>query len=230
MAAGRRQRILACYRARVDALPKTRTSPRKRCRWVPADDRGYARYHDREWGRPVRRDRRLFELLILEGAQAGLSWATILRKRAHYRRAFADFDLRRVARFGLRRQAQLLRDPGIVRNRLKVAAAVGNARAFLAVQREFGSLSRYLWAFAGGLPRVNRPRRGSIAPRSPLSDALSQDLRRRGFRFVGSTITYAFLQACGVVNDHERGCFLCPPPARPRPSGQVPVAARPAPS
>jgi DNA-3-methyladenine glycosylase I len=162
----------------------------------------------------VRRDRRLFELLILEGAQAGLSWATILRKRANYRRAFAGFDPRRVARFGPRRAAQLLRDPGIVRNRLKVAAAIGNARAFLAIQSEFGSFSRYLWRFAGGHPRVNRPRRGCIASRSTLSDALSQDLVRRGFRFVGSTITYAFLQACGVVNDHERGCFLCPPALR----------------
>ena len=194
----------------------------RRCRWVPAGDAGYARYHDREWGRPVRRDRRLFELLILEGAQAGLSWSTILRKRANYRRAFAGFEPQRVARFDARRRARLLLDPGIVRNRFKIAAAVGNARAFLAVQREFGSFSRYLWSFTGGQPQVNRPRPGATAPRSALSDALSQDLVRRGFRFVGSTIIYAFLQATGVVNDHDRGCFLCPPMRRVRRPGKHP--------
>ena len=155
-------------------------------------------------------DRRLFEMLTLEGAQAGLSWAIILRKRAGYRRAFARFDPRSVARFDARRRARLRNDVGIVRNRAKIDATVGNARAFLAVQREFGSFDRYLWSFAGGRPLVNRPRE-DIPARTALSDALSRDLRRRGFRFVGSTIIYAFLQAVGVVNDHARRCFLCPP-------------------
>jgi DNA-3-methyladenine glycosylase I len=172
------------------------------------------RYHDEEWGRPVHDDRRLFEMLTLEGAQAGLSWATILRKRAGYRGAFANFDVRRVARFDARRRAALRRDTAIVRNRLKIDSTVSNARAFIAVQREFGSFDRYLWSFVGGRPHVNRPRRGTVPARSPLSDALSRDLVRRGFRFVGSTIIYAFLQAVGVVNDHTRECFLCPPARR----------------
>ncbi len=168
------------------------------------------RYHDEEWGRPVHDDRRLFEMLTLEGAQAGLSWSTILRKRAGYRRAFANFNVQRVARFDARRRAALLRDSTIVRNRLKIDSTVSNARAFLRVQREFGSFDRYLWAFAGGRTHLNRPRRGTVPARSELSDALSRDLARRGFRFVGSTIIYAFLQAVGVVNDHTRDCFLCP--------------------
>jgi DNA-3-methyladenine glycosylase I len=165
----------------------------------------------------VHDDRRLFEMLILEGAQAGLSWSTILRKRAGYRRAFANFDPRRVARFDARRRAALRRDSGIVRNRLKIEAAVGNARAFLAVQREFGSFDRYLWSFVGGRPQVNRPRSGRVPARTPLSDALSRDLVRRGFRFAGTTIVYAFMQAVGVVNDHVRECFLCPPHTSPVP-------------
>lgn len=181
-------------------------------------DADYVHYHDAEWGRPVHDDRRLFEMLTLEGAQAGLSWSTILRKRAGYRRAFANFDVRKVARFDARHRAQLRRDPGIVRNRLKIDSTIGNARAFLAVQREFGSFDRYLWSFAGDKPLVNRPRPGSVPPRTTLSDALSKDLSRRGFRFVGSTIVYAFLQAVGVVNDHARGCFRCPP-RRPGSSG-----------
>jgi len=184
----------------------------RRCRWATGADADYVRYHDREWGRPQHRDRRLFELLILEGAQAGLSWATILRKRAGYRRAFARFDPRLVARFDARRRAALARDPGIVRNRLKIDSTVSNARAFLAVQREFGSFNRYLWSFVDGRPLVNRPRPGAVPARTPLSDRLSKDLRARGFRFVGSTIVYAYLQAVGVVNDHARGCYLCPPP------------------
>ena len=150
-------------------------------------------------------------MLTLEGAQAGLSWSTILRKRAGYRRAFANFDPRRVARFDARRRAALLKDPGIVRNRLKVDSTVTNARAFLAVRREFGSFDRYLWSFVAGAPIVNRPRPGDVPARTPLSDRVSRDLGKRGFRFVGSTIVYAFLQAVGVVNDHARGCFLCPP-------------------
>ncbi len=183
----------------------------KRCRWVPPGDALYVRYHDREWGRPQHRDRRLFELLVLEGAQAGLSWSTILHKRAGYRRAFAGFDPRKVARFGATERARLMRDAGIVRNRLKIESTVTNARAFLEVQREFGSFNRYLWAFVGGHPRVNRPGRGGVPARTELSDRISKDLLERGFRFVGSTIVYAYLQAVGVVNDHSRGCFLCPP-------------------
>jgi DNA-3-methyladenine glycosylase I len=165
------------------------------------------RYHDEEWGRPVHDDRRLFEMLTLEGAQAGLSWSTILRKRAGYRRAFARFDPRRVARFDARRRAALLRDSGIVRNRLKIDSTVTNARAFLAVQREFGSFDRYLWSFVGGLPVVTRRRGAGLPARSALSDRISRDLARRGFRFVGTTIVYAYLQAVGVVDDHARACF-----------------------
>ena len=169
------------------------------------------RYHDEEWGRPVHDDRLLFEMLILEGAQAGLSWAIVLRKRAGYRRAFADFDPRKVARIDARRRAALRRDPSIVRNRLKIEATVTNAVAFLAVQREFGSFERYLWSFVGGRP-VLRGQRGTPA-RTALSDQISKDLIRRGFRFVGSTIIYAYLQAVGVVNDHARSCFLHERPA-----------------
>ena len=194
--------------------PRSRT-PRPRCHWAQAGDAESRRYHDREWGRPVHDDRRLFEMLTLEGAQAGLSWATILRKRAGYRRAFADFDPRRVARFDARRRAALLRDPGIVRNRLKIESTVSNARAFLAVQREFGSFARYLWSFVPGRrPLITRPRPGEVPASTPLSDRISKDLRQRGFRFVGSTIVYAYLQAVGVVNDHARGCYLCPPARR----------------
>ena len=152
-------------------------------------------------------DRRLFEMLILEGAQAGLSWSTILRKRAGYRRAFARFAPRRVARFDARRRAALMRDPGIVRNRLKIDATVTNARAFLAVQREFGSFDRYLWAFVAGKAVITRRRGGRFPARTALSDRISRDLARRGFRFVGTTIIYAYLQAVGVVDDHSRDCF-----------------------
>jgi DNA-3-methyladenine glycosylase I len=165
-------------------------------------------YHDREWGRPVHDDRRLFEFLVLEGAQAGLSWSTILAKRAAYRRAFARFDPRRVARFGAADLRRLLRDAGIVRNRLKIRSAVVNARAFLAVQREFGSFDRFVWRFVGRRPARGRPRHvREIPARTPASDALSRELRRRGFTFVGSTICYAFMQAVGLVDDHVRGCF-----------------------
>jgi DNA-3-methyladenine glycosylase I len=166
------------------------------------------RYHDEEWGRPSHDDRHLFEMLILEGAQAGLSWSTILHKRAGYRKAFAGFVPRTVARFDARRRAALMRDAAIVRNRLKIASAVTNARAFLAVQREFGSFDRYLWAFVGDRPVV-RHRKGSKVPaRTALSDRISSDLAQRGFRFVGTTIVYAYLQAVGVVDDHSRDCFL----------------------
>jgi DNA-3-methyladenine glycosylase I len=165
-------------------------------------------YHDREWGTPAHDDRVLFEFLILEGAQAGLSWSTILRKRDAYRRAYRDFDPARVARFDARAQARLLADPGIVRNAGKIAWSVRNAKAFRAVQREFGSFDAYLWAFVDGKPLVNRPRTGTDVPaRTELSDRLSADLRRREFGFVGSTICYAFLQAVGVVDDHVVTCF-----------------------
>jgi DNA-3-methyladenine glycosylase I len=188
----------------------SRRRARRRCPWAQgSSDAGMIRYHDAEWGRPVHDERRLFEMLTLEGAQAGLSWSTILRKRAGYRRAFERFNPRRVARFDARRRAALRRDPGIVRNRLKIESTVSNARAFLEVQREFGSFDRYLWSFVAGRPRVNRPRR-KLAARTALSDRLARDLARRGFRFVGSTIVYAFLQAVGVVNDHTQGCFRCP--------------------
>ena len=172
-------------------------------------DAEYIRYHDKEWGRAVHDDRLLFEMLTLEGAQAGLSWLTILRKRANYQKAFAGFDPGKVARFSSARKARLLLNPGIVRNRLKIDSTVSNARAFLAVQREFGSFDRYLWAFVEGHPVLNRRRSNQPLPaRTDLSDRISKDLRNRGFRFVGTTIIYAYLQAVGVVNDHMRGCFL----------------------
>ncbi len=179
---------------------------RQRCGW--AKDDLMIEYHDREWGVPVHDDRLLFEFLILEGAQAGLSWSTILRKRPAYRAAFDGFDPRKVARYSEARMAKLLANDGIVRNRLKIASAVCNAKAFLAVQKEFGSFDRYLWDFAGGKPLQNRPRRIEDVPaRTDLSDALSKDLKRRGFRFVGSTICYAFMQAVGIVNDHVADCY-----------------------
>jgi DNA-3-methyladenine glycosylase I len=180
---------------------------RQRCTWC-AGNTLQIEYHDREWGVPVHDDRKLFEFLVLEGAQAGLSWDTILRKRQNYRRAFAGFDPRKVARFGTRERAALMKNPGIVRNRLKIAAAVTNARAFLAVQRDCGSFDRYIWRFVGGRPITNRWRRHGETPASTAeSDAMSRDLKRRGFRFVGSTICYAFMQATGMVNDHLVTCF-----------------------
>lgn len=165
-------------------------------------------YHDSEWGVPQHDDRILFEFLVLEGAQAGLSWETILKKREHYRRVYDGFDPARVARYGAGKQAALLSDPGIVRNRLKVAAAVTNARAFRKVQEEFGSFDAYVWRFVGGRPKVSRRRTlKEIPARTPESDALSKDLKRRGFTFVGSTIVYAFMQAVGMANDHVVNCF-----------------------
>ena len=166
-----------------------------------------AHYHDEEWGVPLHDDRELFEFLILEGAQAGLSWETILRKRENYRRAFEGFDAAKIARYGQRKVRRLLADPGIVRNRLKIAAAIANARAFMAVRREFGSFDRYAWSFVGGRPRINTWRKGQPVPcTSAESDALSKDLKKRGFRFVGSTICYSFMQAVGMVNDHIVEC------------------------
>jgi len=164
-------------------------------------------YHDREWGVPTRDDRRLFEFLILEGAQAGLSWETILNKRERYREVFAEFDPEKVARFTPARIEKLLLDPGIVRNRLKVAGTVKNAKAFLAVQREFGSFAKYVWPFVGDRPIVNTVRKpGDVPATTAISDALAKDLKKRGFTFVGSTIVYAFMQAVGMVDDHLTGC------------------------
>jgi len=178
----------------------------QRCSW-PSTELDIA-YHDREWGVPVHDDRVLFEFLILEGAQAGLSWSTILKKRANYRRAFARFDPKKVARFTSVNVRKLMKDEGIVRNRLKIESTVTNARAFLAVQKEFGSFDRYVWGFVGGKPLQNS-RKGmkDIPARTAESDTLSKDLKRRGFRFVGSTICYAFMQAVGMVNDHLVGCY-----------------------
>jgi DNA-3-methyladenine glycosylase I len=181
-------------------------------------------YHDREWGVPVRDDRALFELLLLEGAQAGLSWQTVLRRREEYRRAFAGFDPARVARFDAEAVGRLLADPGIVRHRLKVEGAVRNARAFLEVQAAHGSFAAFAWEQVGGRPRQNAwARAGQVPARTPASDALSRALRRRGFTFVGPTICYAFMQAAGMVNDHERTCFRHADVARlagPRPPGR----------
>jgi DNA-3-methyladenine glycosylase I len=180
----------------------------KRCEWVVGADALYLEYHDREWGAPSHDDRHLFEMLVLEGAQAGLSWSTILRKRAGYRRAFADFDPAKVARFNARSVERLLADPGIVRNRAKVESAVTNAKRALDVQREFGSLDAFLWSFVGGRPIVNGWRKLSEIPtETDESRAMSKDLKRRGFRFVGPTVCYAFMQAVGLVNDHEGDCF-----------------------
>jgi DNA-3-methyladenine glycosylase I len=180
---------------------------RRRCAWC-GDDPLYRRYHDEEWGVPVHDDRRLFEFLLLEGAQAGLSWITILRKRENYRRAFAGFDPQRVARFTPRRVERLLQDAGIVRNRLKIEGAVASARAYLKVQVEIGSFADYIWGFTAGTTIQNRWRTLAELPaQTPESQRMSRDLRRRGFKFVGPTICYAFMQAVGMVNDHEVGCF-----------------------
>jgi DNA-3-methyladenine glycosylase I len=179
----------------------------KRCAWA-GNDPLYQAYHDREWGVPVHDDRTLFEFLVLEGAQAGLSWITILRKRDNYRRAFDNFDPEKVARYTDRKIASLLAEPGIVRNRLKIASALTNARAFLKVQREFGSFDRYMWRFVEGQPIQNaRKTLKDIPATTKESDAMSRDLRQRGFRFVGSTICYAHMQAVGMVNDHVVDCF-----------------------
>ena len=189
-------------------------APLKRCAWAQGEL--YIAYHDQEWGVPVHDDRLLFEFLILEGAQAGLSWITILRKRENYRRAFDNFDPRKVARYDSRKIQMLLADAGIVRNKLKIASAVQNAKAFLAVQKEFGSFDRYLWQFVGGQPIRNHWKSlKEVPPSTLISDALSRDLLKRGFKFVGSTICYAFMQAVGMVNDHTKDCFRYPGPTAP---------------
>jgi len=195
---------------------------RVRCAWG-ATDPLYRAYHDREWGVPLHDDRRLFELLCLEGAQAGLAWITILRKRAGYRRAFDRFAPRKVAGYGAAKIRSLLADPGIVRNRLKVRGTVQNAQAFLALRVELGSFDGFVWGFVGGAPRQNGWRSlRDVPPRTPESDALSRALRDRGFTFVGSTICYAFMQAAGLVNDHVLDCFRHPEVARLRARGGAP--------
>lgn len=199
------RRLPARVRSELKAAAAHATKPR--CAWCGTDPL-YVRYHDEEWGVPVHDDRKHFEFLILEGAQAGLSWITILRKREHYREAFEDFDPGRVARFGKRETARLMNNPGIVRNRLKIEGAAKNARAFLAVQDEFGSFDRYVWSFVGGRPIQNRwTHMKELPARTPESDTLSKDLKKRGFTFVGSTIVYAHMQAIGMVNDHLIDCF-----------------------
>ena len=178
-----------------------------RCSWAGTDDL-LIYHHDREWGVPVHDDRLLFETLILEGAQAGLSWITILRKREAYRKAFNDFDPAKIARYSEKKLNALMADAGIVRNRLKIQAAVKNAKAFLAIQKEFGSFDRYLWGFVSNTPVRNTPKKpGDVPARTELSDKISKDLKKRGMSFVGSTIIYAFLQSVGVVDDHIAGCF-----------------------
>jgi DNA-3-methyladenine glycosylase I len=179
-----------------------------RCAWCP-DDPVYVTYHDAEWGRPVRDDRQLFEMLCLEGAQAGLSWITVLRKRDNYRRAFDNFDARKMARYGAAKRRQLLADAGIIRNRLKVNAFIENAKALLELEESGTSLSEYLWRFTDGKVVRRRPMYlGQIAVLDEISDAMSKDLKKRGFRFVGSTICYAFMQAVGIVDEHQRSCWV----------------------
>jgi DNA-3-methyladenine glycosylase I len=187
---------------------------RVRCPW-PGADEVYLQYHDHEWGVPLHDDRRLFEMLVLEGAQAGLSWITVLRKRERYRALFDGFEPARVARFTSARVERLLADAGIIRNRLKIESAIGNARSFLAVQAEAGSFDRYIWQFVGGRPIVNHPEAMRDVPaRTAESDAMSRDLKHRGFTFVGSTICYAYMQATGMVNDHLVTCYRHRPCAR----------------
>ena len=189
------------------AAKRQSRGPGRRCEWATVDPL-MTTYHDEEWGVPEHDDRKLFEFLVLEGAQAGLSWLTVLRKREQYRTAFDGFDPERVACYGARELTKLLRNPGIIRNRLKITSTMRNAKAFLVVQKEFGTFDRYMWTFVGGHPKVNRWKRmGQIPARTKESDAMSEDLRRRGFSFVGSTICYAHMQAVGMVNDHVVDCF-----------------------
>jgi DNA-3-methyladenine glycosylase I len=191
----------------MPSAAKTTAAIPTRCAWA-GDKPHMIRYHDREWGKPVHRDQRHFEMLLLEGAQAGLTWDTILRKRAGYRKAFAGFDPKKVAQFTAKTKTALLKNPAIVRNRLKIDAAIANAKAFLAVQREFETFDAYVWSFVGGEPIVHCWKRMEDVPATSLiSDTLSKDLKRRGFRFVGSTIVYAYMQAVGLINDHTADCF-----------------------
>ena len=186
-----------------------------RCHW--AQNALAIAYHDNEWGTPVHDDRTLFEFLVLEGAQAGLSWDTILQKRTNYRKAFNNFDPKKVAKYDTKKQSVLLKNPGIIRNKLKIKSATQNAKAFLAVQKEFGSFDKYIWQFTGGKPKINSWKAGQGVPaKTPESDAMSKDLKKRGFNFVGSTICYAFMQAVGMANDHTTECFLRRKPRRQR--------------
>jgi DNA-3-methyladenine glycosylase I len=185
-----------------------------RCGWVGEDPLSI-RYHDEEWGVPVHDERKLFEMITLEGAQAGLSWMTILRKRENYRRAFDGFDPDKIARYDARRAARLMLDEGIVRNRLKIESTISNARALPALRREHGSLDAFVWSFVGGVPLTRGPR-DAVPAKTAESDALSKALRKQGFRFVGSTIMYAFMQACGLVDDHDRRCFRARPASKRR--------------
>jgi len=179
----------------------------KRCAWC-GNDPLYQKYHDEEWGVPVHNDRLLFEFLILEGAQAGLSWITILKKRKNYKKAFDNFNAKIIAQYDARKVKELLNNEGIVRNRLKISAAIGNAKAFLEVKKEFGTFDKYIWQFVGGKPIINKFKSIKELPaKTEISDAMSKDLKKRGFKFVGSTICYAFMQAVGMVNDHETSCF-----------------------
>ncbi|HEY3592337.1 MAG TPA: DNA-3-methyladenine glycosylase I [Polyangiaceae bacterium] len=202
-------RLLATAKSRID---ERAPADKPRCHWATnITDPLYLRYHDEEWGVPSHDDRHLFEMLILEGAQAGLSWLTILRKRENYRRAFDRFDAKRIAQYDRKKFAALMADEGIVRNRLKIESTIDNARAFLAAQKEFGSFDAFIWSFVGGKPFVRLPQSLADVPaRDHESDAMSKALKKRGFRFVGSTICYAFMQACGLVNDHASRCFRAP--------------------
>jgi len=180
---------------------------KKRCGWCTTDP-VYIEYYDNEWGRPVHDDRLLFEFLVLEGAQAGLSWLTVLKKRDNYRKAFDNFDAAKIARYDDKKVKKLLNNEGIIRNRLKIASAIANAKAFLAVSREFGTFDKYIWKFVDGKPLKNSfPHHKKLPAKTPRSDAMSRDLKKRGFNFVGSTICYAFMQAVGMVNDHTTDCF-----------------------
>ncbi len=193
-------------KVRKKASPKTKE--KIRCPWVNLKNPGYIRYHDKEWGRPVRRDQKHFEYLILEGAQAGLSWETILNKRAGYKELFADFDVVKVSKYSDKRLEKILTNPKIIRNRLKVFSARTNALAFLEIQKDFGSFNKYIWSFTEGKVIKNSPEKLKDYPsKTPLSDEISKDLKKRGFKFIGSTIIYAYLQAVGVVDDHSSDCF-----------------------
>ena len=206
MQAGRRDNQYHAQASVAGQMPE-KSSEKRRCAWVGSDPL-YVDYHDREWGVPLHDDRGLFEMLTLEGAQAGLSWITILRKRENYRRAFDGFDVAKIAGYGARKKRALLNDAGIIRNRLKIESTVGNARAFLEIAHEHGSFDDYLWGFVDGKPIVNRWRSLADVPTSTeRSDALSKALRTRGFKFVGTTICYSFMQAVGMVNDHTVDCF-----------------------
>ncbi len=199
--------MVAIHRIRGYALEPMPKSKKQRCTW-PGESELMIEYHDKEWGRPRHDDKQHFEFLILEAAQAGLSWMTVLKRRQGYRRAFANYDWKKVAKYDKKKVNQLLQDPGIIRNRMKVEAAVHNAKLFMDVQKEFGSFDKYIWSFVGGKPIVNRHQSSKTIPAtSKQSDELSKDLKKRGFKFVGSTVIYAHMQAVGMVNDHLDSCY-----------------------